>query len=225
MDWETLKTTLQTILRHLAVYQANGVFVSAYWLLQHAAQLGALVALGAIALLDYTEARRLNLSLDARPNAWRVGWRQTALVAGLWLLTAFSTPAPVPVLGLVMVLVTAASGWLDPAERYQHLRRGKGALTLYALATLGLRAYLALNADVFGWAATLGSVDAALSTLEQGRGLVQMIAMLAILYGIPLSYLSWVVQAFISRPASLVAPGQTLQDVVHALRTRDGLSL
>jgi len=137
---------------------------------------------------------------------------------------AFLISAPVPALGFSMLAATTLWAWLEPANRMRHLARGKGALLMYALAALGLRLYLALEADVYGWAAAFGSVEAAIETLQQGRGLVQIVAMLAILYGIPVGYLGWLVQEFVSTPRSLVAPGQTAQEVIHALRTRGGLS-
>ena len=68
-----------------------------------------------------------------------------------------------------------------------------------------------------------GSVEVAVQTLQQGRGLVQTIAMLALLYGIPIGYLGLLVQDWISRPHSLIAPHQTAQEVVHDLRTRGGM--
>jgi hypothetical protein len=223
VDWEQLLTDIGTALQHLGIYELNGAFVMLYWLLTHSVPVLSLLGFGGMATLDLTEAERLNPALQ-RPTRWFTGTlRYTALVTVFWLSTAFIIPAPVPVLGLTMLLATLAIAFFERARRYQHLRRGKGALVLYSAAALGLKVYLALSADVYGWAATFGSVEVAVQTLQQGRGLVQTIAMLALLYGIPTGYLGLLVQDWISRPHSLIAPRQTAQEVVHDLRTRGGM--
>lgn len=224
MAWEPLLSTIGTALRHLGIYEVNGAFVILYWLLTHAIPVLSTIGFAGVATLDLTEVERLNPSLH-RPIRWFVGpIRYTLLVTALWLTTAFVIPAPVPILGLTMLVATLAIAFFERARRYQHLRRGKGALVLYSAAALGLKIYLALSADVYGWAATFGSVEVAVQTLQQGRGLVQTIAMLALLYGIPIGYLGIVVQDWISRPHSLIAPQQTAQELVHELRTRGGMS-
>ena len=224
MDWGRLLSTIETALHHLAIYELNGAFVIFYWLLTHAIPVLSAIGFLGMTTLDLTEVKRLNPSLQ-HPTRWFGGTiRYTVLVAVLWITTAFVIPAPVPVLGLTMLLATLAIAFFERGLRYQHLRRGKGALVLYSAAALGLKIYLALSADVYGWAATFGSVEVAVQTLQQGRGLVQTIAMLALLYGIPIGYLGLVVRDWISRPHSLIAPRQTAQAVVHELRTRGGMS-
>jgi len=54
--------------------------------------------------------------------------------------------------------------------------------------------------------------------------MVQIIAMLAILYGVPVGHLALVVQRVLATPPSLVTTRQSLQQIVYALRTRGGLS-
>ena len=222
--WDAFLQTVATALRHAGIYIANGGLVTLYWLSAHLAQLGALALLAAMGVLDYTEAQRLNPTLHARGNWWALGLRYTLLTAGLWLVTAFVIPAPVPVLGLVLLTATLFLALTDPAQRHQHLTRGRGAVSLYALACLGLRVYLALDADVYGWAAALGGLEVAEQALAQGRSMVQIIAMLAILYGVPVGHLALVVQRVLATPPSMVTTRQSLQQIVYALRTRGGLS-
>lgn len=225
MNGELLLQQINDFLHTIGIYELNGCFVIGYWIGAHIIQLTACLELLIMALLDLTEAERTNMSLYGRIPWHKLSTlRYTLLSAVLWLLTAFLISAPVPTLGLFMLLATTLWAWLEPAQRLRHLARGKGVLIMYALAALGLRVYLALDADVYGWAAAFGSVESAIATLQQGRGLVQIVAMLAILYGIPVGYLAWLVQDFVSTPRSLVAPGQTAQQVIHALRTRGGLS-
>ncbi len=224
MDWEQLLQTLGAYVHTAALYEANGAFVVLYWIVRHGVQLFSLLSLGGMGLLDLTEHARLNPSLQPRRPGFTGPLQYTLLTTALWLVTAFVIPAPVPVLGLIMLLATLAVAFCERPHRYQHLRRGKGALVLYAAAALGLRGYLAISADVYGWAATFGSVEVATETLQQGRGLVQTIAMLALLYGIPVGYLALVVQEWISRPHSLLTPHQTVQELVRDLHTRGGLS-
>jgi hypothetical protein len=224
MDGEQLLQTIGDCLRAAAIYEANGAFVTLYWLGQHLVHLLSLLGLVGMGRLDLTEHTRLNPTLQPR-RTWFTGTVQyTLLTTGLWMVTAFVIPAPVPVLGLSMLMATLAIAVFERPQRYQHLRRGKGALVLYGAAALGLRVYLALSADIYGWAATFGSVEAATQTLQQGRGLVQTIAMLALLYGIPVGYLALVIQDWISRPHSLIAPHQSAQEIVRDLHTRGGIS-
>jgi len=222
--WDAFLQTIATALHHASIYVANGGLVTLYWLIAHLAQLGALALLVGMGVLDYTEAQRLNPTLHGRGNWWAMGLRHTLMTAGLWLATAWVTPAPVPVLGLVLLAVTLFLGVTDPGQRQQHLTRGRGAVCLYALACLGLRVYLALDTDVYGWATALGGLEVAETALAQGRNMVQIIAMLAILYGIPVGHLVMVVQRVLSAPPSLVTTRQSLQQIVYALRTRGGLS-
>jgi hypothetical protein len=224
MDWEHLLQAVGAGLHTAAIYEANGAFVTVYWMVQHLVHILSLLGLVGMGMLDLTEHARLNPTLQPRRPGVTGPVHYTLWTATLWLVTAFVMPAPVPALGLVMLLVTLAVACFERPHRYQHLRRGKGALVLYSAAALGLRVYLALSADVYGWAATFGSVEAATQTLQQGRGLVQTIAMLALLYGIPVGYLALVVQEWISRPHSLLTPHQTAQEIVRDLHTRGGLS-
>ncbi len=216
-------------LRNLAVYEINGLLIILYALIAQWPLMLSIPCAAGILTLDRLLA--VQLSLSPRPSSKGethfASTRITLTLIGLWVIVALAVPQPVPALGLVMWLVTILAAWLVPASRPQTLWRGtlRVALLSYTLANIGLLGFTQLTANLSPeqWAALLGSTQAALQTINQGKGIVQTLATIAIWYAIPVGYIGWVVKDFALNPSSLVAPGQTMSDIVHAIRTRGGL--
>jgi hypothetical protein len=224
---EEIANTLTHLLRNLAVYEVNGLLVILYALI---AQWSLVLSLPcAIGILMLDRLLAVQLSLSPRPSSkgdtHLAATRITLALIGLWIIVALAVPQPVPALGLAMWLVTVLVAWLIPSSRPQTVWRGKMALLSYTLANISLLGFTRLTANLSPeqWAALLGSTEAATQTINQGKGIVQTLATIAIWYAIPVGYIGWVVKEFALNPSSLVAPGQTMSDIVHAIRTRGGL--
>jgi hypothetical protein len=223
---EDLAQTATQVIRDLAVYELNGLLVIVYAIVaQWALALAGLCGAGVLVL---DRLALLQVTLSARPGvpAPVHSMRLTLGVLALWIIVAITVPQPVPALGLAMWAVTLAVAWLIPPARLQTLWRGKMALLMYALANIGLLLFTRLTANLSPeqWAALLGSTQAANQTIDQGKGIVQTIATIAIWYAIPVGYIGWLVKEFAVNQGSLVAPGRTAADIVHAIRTRGGLA-
>jgi len=222
---EFARNALQVI-RDLAVYEINGVLFVAYGLIAHwAVVLSALCAIGVLTL-DWLVKQ--NTSLSGRPNGPASGHsaRVTVCVLAVWIVTALSVPMPVPALGLGMWLATLVMGWLSPGHRIRTLWQGKNGVLVYGLACLGLLLFTRVTADLDAaeWSALLGSVREANTAIAQGKGIVLTIATVAIWYAWPVGVIGWMVKEFGINQGSLVAPGRTTAEIVHAIRTRGGLA-
>ena len=210
--------------RDFAVYEINGLLVIAYALIaQWALVLSTLCAAG-VFVLDRVSAERASLTASRGVPAPERSARLTLIIFALWAIVALSVPMPVPALGLLMWVVTLAVAWLIPSARLRVLWQGKVALMMYALANLGLMLFTRLTAGLGAeqWSALLGSVRDASATIAQGRGIVQTIATIAIWYALPVGYVGWLLKEFAVNQGSLVAPGRTASEIVHAIRTRGG---
>ncbi|MBN1888887.1 MAG: hypothetical protein JW850_12910 [Thermoflexales bacterium] len=211
--------------RNVVMYEINGVLVIVYALIAQWSLVLSVPCIAGVLMMDRLLATQLSLSpRPATPGSF-FSARVTLVLAFLWLFIALTVPQPVPALGLVMWAVTLAAAWLVPGQRPQTLWRGKTAMLMYTLANIGLLGFTRLTADLSPeqWAKLLGSTQAASQTINQGKGIVQTLATIAIWYAIPVGYIGWAIKEFAINQSSLVAPGQTMSDIVHAIRTRGGL--
>ncbi len=214
------------VARDLGMYEINGVLVIAYALIAQWALVLSLPCAVGILILDRVVA--ISTSMAGRsggPTSGRAA-RLTLLVLALWIVTALSVPMPVPALGLAMWAATLVMAWVSPASRIRTLWQGKNGLLVYALASLGLLLFTRVTADLSAeqWSALLGGAQEANAAIAQGKGIVLTIATIATWYAWPVGVIGWMVKEFGVNQGSLVAPGRTTAEIVHAIRTRGGLA-
>ncbi len=221
MDWLTLQTTL--------IYTGNGLLALLYGLADHWAALAALgLAAAGLYLVDAPLGRAAGgrslrygrgATQLARPALVPGGW----LPALLWLLAAWFTPAPVPLIGLGMWLAALAVPLALPLEKRYLVNRLRWFIGVYAALALGFL-LLARHPLTFAQAAAWSE---RLQTTGGGEALewavrAQFIPYLALVLWVvyPLTYFGYVAQQLATQRRLLVAPWQSAAARLAAVRAR-----
>jgi hypothetical protein len=98
----------------------------------------------------------------------------------------------------------------------------KSGISIYALAVIGSRLYLAYTAQLSAdqWAALIGTSESAASVIANTRGNVTTIILWALWLVIPLGYFAMLLQQVLINPMSLVNPLAGASELIDRYRTR-----
>ena len=212
------------------VLLANGFLLVLYFL---AGRLPLILSLGCALLValvfdpqaqewtQFMPGRTLRPGVD-QPQPQRQHQVLTGAAALFWMVASSLFPSPVPWLGLLMWVLTVAGLLLLPAERVSLLWRGKTFISVYSLALLAFRGYLALlgAASPEAWAAVMGSSAEAQRVLASNRGLLTTIGFWVACFALPAAQVVYLVQRLTTHPLSLLGPRMRPADIVQAIRTR-----
>jgi len=206
------------------VYILNGFLLVWFWLVDHAAMLISIPAVGVVLLFDEEVARLASVRAGGRGPVRRHGHVLTLICGLLWLVAGSLFPTPVPFLGAGMWLLSALLTALLPAERAATLWRCKTSLLTYSLLLLGFRLYLRVVNSVspYEWSGLVGSVDAARSLISRNVGLFTTIGAWASWFVLPVAHAAYAVQRLMVHPMSLTNPFATVRDAVEEIRTKGG---
>jgi len=195
--------------RRLAVYEANGLLVLAYALIDHAAAAAAALMASAAGLL---EARR-DVPIPQR------AFTGAALAASI--AASLLVPQPVPALIALMWSLIPPALLLDPAGGEGLGWRAKSGILLYAGAAVLYAAYARMTASIppEAWAALAGGVEEARAVMAQSRSYVNTMANIAFWFVLPAAYVSLIAQAALAHPLP-EAPFRSIAERVRILRTR-----
>ncbi len=210
----------------------NGLLVMGYGVWDHVPHLLALGGAWVVLAMDGRVARQ-NLGRPTRQGGGeilpvgihpRVPQVLTATIAVAWTVAAVLYPAPVPAIGAAMWW-----GWIGTlvvlrGEREAVLWRGKGFLLTYALALLGFRGYLGLEArfEPTAWAGVLGSSGEAERVIAGNLAVFATVGTWLTWFVLPVAHFSYLVQRLLVNPLSLAAPFATAEEWIAALRNRRG---
>ncbi|GEM_PF-3480691 len=194
--------------RRIAVYEANGLLIFFYALIDHAAAAAAAAMASAVALL---EARR-GVPIPQR------AFTGVALAASI--AASLMVPPPVPTITALMWALIPPALLLDPASEGLGWRAKSGIL-LYAGAAILYAAYARMTAGIppEAWAALAGGVEEARAVMAQSRSYVSTLANIALWFVLPAAYVSMIAQALLAHPLP-EAPFRTIAERVRILRTR-----
>jgi hypothetical protein len=211
------------------IYWLNGLLALLYWLAEHWAALASLaVAVLSARLLDAPQAKLAG----NRPRRYDRGETQTTrptlylptLALGLaWTAVAWITPAPVPLIGLIMWLTALGASLALPLGKRYLTHRLRWFIGVYTALVLGFWAVVRtpLGPDqVAAWSERLRSVGAG-EALE-GALRAQFVPYLALLIWavFPLTYFGYVAQQLATQRRLLVSPWTSVQQRMADLRGR-----
>lgn len=224
MDW---LHQVGEFVRDNAVIVLNGLLVVLYFVAGVLPQILATLGAAAVWLLDRRE-RAIAAAAPSRPGM-KAPRRPvshypeftTAVAWALWLAASRTFPSPVPWLGAAMWLVAAPAALAAGQDRMSTLHWLKRGILIYALALVGLRIALAMSrADFLAWSAALGSPEAAARAIGYASGIISIVGVWAVWYGIPVGYVSFIVQRLLTLPADVTAPFRSAADIVRSIRYR-----
>ena len=167
----------------LPTYLLNGVLATVYWLGESGA---ALVSILWAAMMIRFVDQRVQSRAAFRPGR---GGREslssdlytaqitTGIVACLWVISQWGMGAPVPWIGAAMWLAGTIIVLLVRMQEHTLLWNVKSGISIYALAVIGSRLYLAYTAQLSAdqWAALIGTSERAASVIANTRGNVTTI--------------------------------------------------
>jgi len=130
--------------------------------------------------------------------------------------------APVPWIGAAMWLAGSIIVLLVRIQEHTLLWNMKSGITIYSLAVIGSRLYLAYTAQLSPdqWAALIGTSESAASVIANTRGNVTTIILWALWLVIPLGYFAMLLQLLLINPMSLVNPLAGAHELIERYRTR-----
>ena len=212
----------------IPTYLLNGVLATVYWLGESGA---ALVSILCAALIIRFVDQRVQSRAAFRPGR---GGREsissdlytaqitTGIVACLWVISQWGMGAPVPWIGAAMWLAGSIIVLLVRMQEHTLLWNVKSGITIYALAVIGSRLYLAYTAQLSAdqWAALIGTSESAASVIANTRGKVTTIILWALWLVIPLGYFAMLLQQVLINPMSLVSPLAGASELIERYRTR-----
>jgi hypothetical protein len=221
---------LGTLLMDLPIYALNGLLVVVYGLVENAPALLSLACAGLMALLPDAEVQRragerpLRGDRGSASTSPRTAQVITLVTLLLWLVAQWGMGAPVPGLGTAMWVAGLIVIFILPLQRFNLLWYVKAGITIYALAVLASRTYLAATNGLSpeAWAALVGSRESAAAVITQTRGTTTTILLWALWLVVPLGYFSLLVQQVFVNPLSIVSPLAGAQAMLRSLRVRDG---
>jgi hypothetical protein len=212
----------------LPTYLLNGVLATVYWLGDSGA---ALVSILCAALIIRFVDQRVQSRAAFRPG--RSGRDSsssdlytaqiaTGIVVCLWVISQWGMGEPVPWIGAAMWLVGAIILLLVRMQEHTLLWNIKSGISIYSLAVIGSRLYLAYTAQLSSdqWAALIGSSESAASVIANTRGNVTTIILWALWLVIPLGYFAMLLQQVLINPMSLVNPLAGATELIERYRTR-----
>ena len=212
----------------LPTYLLNGILATSYWLGDSGAAFVSLIC--AVLVMRFVD-RRIQSRAVFRPGR---GGREasisetytaqimTVVVLCLWVSSQWGMGAPVPWIGAAMWLTGAIIVLLVRTQELNLLWNMKSGITIYALAVIGSRLYLAYTAQLSAdqWAALIGTSESAASVIANTRGNVTSIILWALWLVIPLGYFAMLLQQVLINPMSLVNPLAGAQELIERYRTR-----
>ncbi len=218
-------------IQRILTIEANGLLFLAYAFLDHVDLLlvigsGMLMLfvfdMAAVRLSAASVSRSASRAAPQHESGWGVRGFTIATLA-FSIAAAFAYAEPIPFLQAVVWGASVLALWLLPQEREPLLWRIKGTLLLYALVLLGFRVYLAQVQEVApeDWAALIGSVGTARTSLANARDLFTTIGMWATWFILPVAHLSYLVQRVFVHPMSLFHARRSAEEIVRVLRRRE----
>lgn len=212
----------------LPTYLLNGVLASVYWLGESGAALvSSLCAVIIMRLVDQRVQSRAAFrpGRSGREAAYPEGstaQMTTAIVLLIWVISQWGMGAPVPWLGAAMWLAGTLLVLLVRLQEHALLWNMKSGITIYSLAVLGSRLYLAYTAQLSPeqWAALIGTSESAAAVIASTRGNVTTIILWALWLVIPLGYFAMIIQQVLINPMSLVNPLAGASELIQRYRTR-----
>ena len=212
----------------LPTYLLNGVLVTVYWLGESGAALVSILCAGLI--IRFVD-RRVQSRAAFRPGR---GGREasssdlytaqvtTGITICLWVICQWGMGAPVPWIGAAMWLLGSIIVLLVHIQEHTLLWNVKSGITIYSLAVIGSRLYLAYTAQLSPdqWAALIGTSESAASVIANTRGNVTTIILWALWLVIPLGYFAMLLQQLLINPMSLVNPLAGAHELIERYRTR-----
>lgn len=226
MDWDWLRQVGE-FLRDNAIIVLNGLLVVLYFFARILPQILASLGAAAVLLIDRQE-RAVAAATPSRPGM-KAPQRPvshyleatTAISWALWLIASLIFPSPVPWLGAAMWLVAAPAALATGQDRMSTLHWLKRGILVYALALIGLRIALAMgSADFLAWSAALGNAETAARAIGYATGIISIVGVWAVWYGIPIGYASFIIQRLLTLPADVTAPLKSAADIVRSIRYR-----
>ncbi len=210
----------------MLIVWANGWLAAAYWLWTNAA---VLIALACAAWIGARYDRSVRAVAGERSLRYGRGRRviashgalyATLVAAGVWAIAAWSSSAPIPVIGAAMWLAFIAALRLIPQERENLLFRQKTMIVLYALLLIGFRLATSFSPEPDQLLRMMGGSGDAAAVFATVRGSLMPYAMLVLWIMYPLAYFGMIAQRFMVNRGSLFKPGRGVETIIDDLRTR-----
>jgi len=212
----------------LPTYLLNGIFFTAYWLIDCAP---AFLSFGCAALImGFVDQNIQNRAAFrpgrggrevVNPDPHTAQW-MTGIILLLWLISQWNMGAPVPWIGAAMWIFGMAVLLINRAQESTILWNVKSGIAIYALAVIGSRLYLSYTAQLSAeqWAALIGSAESAASVISNTRGNVTTIILWALWLVIPLGYFAMLLQQLLINPMSLANPLTGVNELIERYRVR-----